>query len=62
MRQEPAACGILGVDIERFSRPEWTDPIRLQLRARLHRLVDVALDHARIAPAQITSSDDATDK
>jgi len=62
MRQEPAACGILGVDIERSSRPEWTDPIRLQLRARLHRLVDVALDHARIAPAQITSSDDATDK
>jgi hypothetical protein len=57
MVQEQEASGILAIDIERFSRPEWTDPIRLELRARLHSLVDRALAQARIAPAQISRTD-----
>ncbi len=57
MKQEPAVCGILAVDIERFSRPEWSDPVRLQLRARLYHLVERALAHARIAPEQVTRTD-----
>jgi len=57
MKQEPAVCGILAVDIERFSRPEWSDPVRLQLRARLYHLVDRALAHAQIASEQVTQTD-----
>jgi hypothetical protein len=32
MREEPVYRGILGIDIEGFSRSEWTDPIRARLR------------------------------
>jgi NB-ARC domain len=57
MRDEPVYRGILGVDIERFSRAEWTDPIRARLRDRLHTLVDDALAHAEIDPALTVRSD-----
>jgi hypothetical protein len=36
MRGEPVYRGIVGIDIERFSRPESTAPIRVRLRGRLH--------------------------
>ena len=52
MLDEPTHRGILGVDIERFNRPEWTDPIRADLRTRLHDLVDRALAGAGITAAQ----------
>lgn len=48
MQQEPVHRGILGIDIERFSREEWTDPIRISLRSRLRRLVEQALAQAEI--------------
>jgi hypothetical protein len=57
MRDEPVYRGILGVDIERFSRAEWTDPIRARLRDRLHTLVDDALARAEIDPALTVRSD-----
>jgi predicted nucleic acid-binding protein len=57
MRNEPVYRGILGVDIERFSREEWTDPIRARLRGRLHRLMDDALTNARIDPSLTVRSD-----
>src|SRR6266540_3517230 len=37
MRDEPVYRGILAIDIERFSRAEWTHPVRKRLRGRLHR-------------------------
>jgi hypothetical protein len=57
MGDEPVYRGILGIDIERFSRPEWTDPVRARLRGRLHTLVDDALASARIAPSLTIRSD-----
>ncbi len=57
MRVEPVYRGILGIDIERFSRPEWTDPIRARLRSRIHRLVDDALARAQIDPTSTARSD-----
>ena len=57
MGPKPAACGILGIDIERFSRPEWSDPVRLQLRARLYRLVDRALAQTGIVPTEVIRTD-----
>jgi hypothetical protein len=60
VRQGPVYRGIVGIDIERYSRAEWTDPIRARLRERLHRLVDNALAHADIDPA-LTRRDDVGD-
>jgi len=57
VRVEPVYRGILGIDIERFSRPEWTDPIRARLRSRIHRLVDDALARAQIDPTSTARSD-----
>src|SRR6266487_1800570 len=57
MRDEPVYRGIVGFDIEGFSRAEWTDPIRARLRDRLHTLVDDALAHAEIDPALTVRSD-----
>jgi hypothetical protein len=54
---EPVHRGILGVDIERYSRAEWTDPIRARLRRRLYRLVAGAMADAGIEPAWTTRSD-----
>jgi len=59
-RQEPVYRGIVGIDIARYSRAEWTDPIRARLRERLHRLVDDALAHADIDRA-LTRRDDVGD-
>src|SRR6266540_855596 len=57
MRDEPVYRGILAIDIERFSRAEWTDPVRKRLRGRLHRLVDDALTRAEIDPSLTARSD-----
>jgi len=57
MRREPVYRGIVGMDIERYSRAEWTDPIRARLRERLHGLVDDALEHAAIDLAVTRRSD-----
>jgi hypothetical protein len=57
VRQESVYRGIVGIDIERYSRAEWTDPIRARLRERLHRVVDHALAHAAIDPALTRRSD-----
>jgi tetratricopeptide (TPR) repeat protein len=54
---EPVYRGILAVDIERFTRGEWTDPIRVRLRARLHQLLEHALSHAGVDPSQTHRSD-----
>jgi hypothetical protein len=48
MRQEPLHRGILGIDIQRFSRREWTDPTKARLRDRLHRLLDEATAHVEV--------------
>ena len=60
MRSEPVHRGILGVDIERYSRAEWTDQIRARLRGRLYALVDHSLALAGIDRAS-TSRKDAGD-
>src|SRR6266542_1140984 len=57
MRGEPIYRGILGIDIEGFNRPEWTDPTRARLRARLHRLVDQAIAVAEIALSSTVRTD-----
>src|SRR6266536_2249312 len=57
MRGEPIYRGILGIDIEGFNRPEWTDPTRARLRARLHRLVDRAIAVAEIALSSTVRTD-----
>ncbi len=57
MRDEPVYRGIVGIDIERFTRAEWTDPTRARLRDRLHTLVDEALASARIPPSLTIRSD-----
>ena len=57
MRDEPVYRGILAIDIERFSRAEWTHPVRKRLRGRLHRLVDDALTRAEIDPSLTARSD-----
>ena len=57
MQDEPVYRGILGIDIERFSRAEWTDPTRARLRDRLHTLVDHALASADIPPPLTIRSD-----
>jgi class 3 adenylate cyclase len=57
MQEEPVYRGILGIDIEGFSRGEWTDPIRARLRDRLDRLVRQALVRSRIAASVIASTD-----
>jgi DNA-binding SARP family transcriptional activator/Flp pilus assembly protein TadD len=57
---EPVERRILGIDIEGFSRPEWTDPIRARLRGRLHPLVDRALTDAQI-PSSLTVRNDTGD-
>src|SRR5262245_50416984 len=57
VRPEPVYRGIVGIDIERYSRAEWTDPIRARLRERLHRLVDNALAQAAIDLALTRRSD-----
>ena len=57
MGDEPVYRGILGIDIERFSRTEWTDPTGARLRDRLHTLVDDALASARIASSLTVRSD-----
>lgn len=54
---EPVYRGILGIDIERFGRAEWTDPIRARLRRRLYRLLADAITEADIDPARTTRSD-----
>ena len=55
--QEPVYRGIVGIDIERYGRAEWTDPMRARLRERLYRLVDEALVRAGIDPALTRRSD-----
>jgi tetratricopeptide (TPR) repeat protein len=57
MGDEPVYRGLLGIDVEGFSRPEWTDPIRARLRGRLYRLVDDGLAHAQIAPSMTERND-----
>jgi hypothetical protein len=57
MAQEPVYRGILATDIEHFARAGWTDPVRARLRARLHRLLDLALDAAAIPPSRASRSD-----
>jgi hypothetical protein len=54
---EPVYRRIVGIDIERYSRIEWTDPIRARLRERLYRLVNEALVQAAIDPALTSRSD-----
>jgi hypothetical protein len=50
MRDEPVHRGILGLDIEAFNRPEWTDPSRKRLRDLGNALEAVRrLDEARTA-------------
>jgi tetratricopeptide (TPR) repeat protein len=57
MHEEPVYRGIVGIDIERFARAEWTDPVRARLRGRLYRLVDDAIAHAEIAPSLTARND-----
>lgn len=57
MQGEPIHRGILGIDIERFARAEWTDPIQVRLRDRLYRLLDGALMDAEIDPSLTARSD-----
>jgi tetratricopeptide (TPR) repeat protein len=57
MAEEPVYRGILGIDIEGFSRSEWTDPVRARLRDRLDRLVTEAMARSRIAAALVASTD-----
>jgi hypothetical protein len=60
MSDEPVSRGIVAIDIERFSRSEWTDRTRVRLRGRLHRLVDRALTQAKV-PAARTDRQDTGD-
>jgi hypothetical protein len=60
MSDEPVSHGIAAIDIERFSRSEWTDRTRVRLRGRLHRLVDRALTQAKV-PAARTDRQDTGD-
>src|SRR5919198_3329264 len=57
MAEEPVYRGILGIDIEGFSRSEWTDPVRARLRDRLDRLVTGAMARSRIATSLVASTD-----
>lgn len=57
MYREPVHRTILAIDIERFGRFEWTDPMRVRVRARLRRLVDGALADAMIDPTQVHGGD-----
>lgn len=57
MVYEPVYRGILAVDIERFTRAEWTDPIRARLRGRLHQLLEHALSQAGVDLSQTHCSD-----
>ncbi len=57
MGLEPFHRGIFLADIERSARSEWTDPIRVRARERLHRLLDDALAEAAIDPRQTDRAD-----
>jgi tetratricopeptide (TPR) repeat protein len=52
--------GILMVDIEAFSRPHWTDQIRVRQRGRLYGLIAHALASARISSG-LTDRNDTGD-
>jgi hypothetical protein len=57
MGHEPVYWSILALDVEHFTRAAWTDPIRVRVRARLHRLLDHALARAHVDPAQAHRGD-----
>jgi tetratricopeptide (TPR) repeat protein len=57
----PVRRGILALDIEGFGHTGRTDPLRAQLRARLHALLDHALHAAKIPPAQLAARSDLGD-
>jgi hypothetical protein len=54
---QPVRRGILAMDIERYSRVEWTDDVRSRLRHRLYRIVDEVVAVTGIDPAHVVSSD-----
>jgi tetratricopeptide (TPR) repeat protein len=55
--QEPFHCGIVGIDIEGYARPERTDPMRAEQRTRLYDLVGEALAQADIPLSSIMQTD-----
>ncbi len=57
----PVRRGILALDIEGFGHQGRTDPQRAQLRARLHALLDHALQAAEIPPTQLAARSDLGD-
>lgn len=51
MAHGPTYRRIVALDVERFTRAAWGDPVRVRVRERLHRLLDSALSLAGIDQA-----------